>query len=96
MTIFTILLPSEQPKLVEQIKAAYPNDHLFITNTQWLISSSETVLDVTARLHIADKNNPNEPVAGIALVFAISSYYGRAPTVVWDWIKAKLESHSNG
>lgn len=92
MTVFAILMPSTQPNLAEKIKQVYPHDHYFITDTQYLVSSSETVLDVTAKLGIADKSNPNMPPSGVALVFAISSYYGRAPTVVWDWIKSKLES----
>jgi hypothetical protein len=28
----------------------------------------------------------------VAIVFATSSYFGRAPATVWEWIKVKLES----
>lgn len=95
MTIFVVLMPTPQPKLVEAIKQSYPNEHFSINQTQWLISSSETVLDITAKLGIYDVKNPGAPANGLAIVFASSSYHGRAPTVVWDWIKSKLEAKTN-
>jgi hypothetical protein len=96
MTIFAILMPVPQPRLADKIKQAYPSDHFSITETQWLVSSSESVLEVTAKLEIADKTKPTAPASGNAIVFAISSYFGRASTLVWDWIKSKLESPSHG
>ena len=96
MTIFAILMPVVQPSIVQKIERAYPHDCLRVTDTQWLISSSETVLDVSAKLEIADVKNPALVPSGAAIVFAVSSYHGRAPTVVWDWIKNKLEAPANG
>lgn len=95
MTIFAILLPLPQPNLAAAIKRAYPLDHLMITETQWLISSTGTVIEVTAKLGIYDKERSNNPPTGSAIVFAISSYFGRAPTPVWDWIRSKLEARPN-
>lgn len=96
MTIFTILMPTPQPQIVEAMKEAFPDDHLIINETQCLVSSAGTVMSVTAKLGIYDAKNPSAPSTGSAIVFAISSYYGRAPTMVWDWIKAKLETPANG
>jgi hypothetical protein len=92
MTVFAVLLPSPQPKLVEAIKAAFPKDHLSINDTQWLISTSGTVTELSAKLGIFDASKPATPATGQAIVFATSAYFGRAPATVWDWIKAKLEA----
>ena len=96
MTIFAILLPAPQPNLAAAIKRAYPQDHLMITETQWLVSSSGTVIEVTAKVGIHDRDRPNNPSTGSAIVFAMSSYFGRAPTQIWDWIRSKLEARPNG
>jgi hypothetical protein len=96
MTIFAILLPAPNPGLAESIKAAYPNDWLSLNDTQFLVSSSGTVIEVSIKIGVADPNDRQEPTVGPAVIFATTSYYGRAPTPVWDWIKAKLESPPNG
>ena len=92
MTIFAILLPVRQPAIVEAIKEAYPDNWFSLNDTQYLISAPGTVLDVTAKIGIADVNDKQKPSLGTGIVFATSSYYGRAPATVWDWVKAKLES----
>jgi hypothetical protein len=98
MTIFAILLPGPHPRLIEAIQAAYPNDFLKLNDndTQWLISASGTVMEVSAKIGVADPNDRQKPSTGSAVIFATTSYYGRAPTPVWDWIKAKLENPPNG
>jgi hypothetical protein len=92
MTIFAILMPSPQPKLAEMIKDKYPNDHLMVTDTQWLISSLGTVVDITEKLEIHSSKPLDHPSSGNAIVFATSSYFGRAPMPIWDWMKVKLEA----
>jgi len=92
MTIFTILLPREQPKLVEKIKLEYQTNGLQITETQWLVSASGTALEVSKKLGIYDPANPNGPSSGDAIIFSTNGYFGRAPANVWEWIGAKLQS----
>ena len=96
MTIFAVLMPSEQPALKHNILSLYPLDHYQLSETQWLISASGTVMEITTKLGIADPNNLGLQPTGLAIVFATSSYYGRAPQPVWDWIKVKLEGRPNG
>ncbi|HTT80937.1 MAG TPA: hypothetical protein VMF86_14775 [Stellaceae bacterium] len=96
MTIFAILLPAPNERLVGAIAKAYPNDHLRLSDTQFLVSSAGTAMEVSARIGVADPAAPQAPSAGSAVIFATTSYYGRAPAPVWDWIKAKLESRPNG
>jgi hypothetical protein len=96
MTIFVILLPIPQPNLVDAIKAAYANEHLSLSDTQWLVSDSGTAIEVSAKIGVTDPNNRQAKATGNAVIFSTTSYYGRAPTPVWDWIKAKLENPPNG
>jgi hypothetical protein len=96
MTIFVILMPQPQPSLVDVIKRVFPNDSLPVTDTQWLISTTGTVVELTATLGIYDAKEPEKPPTGNAIIFAISAYFGRAPTSVRDWIKTKWEASSGG
>jgi hypothetical protein len=96
MTIFVILMPSLQPTLAAKIKEKFSSDHLAITETQWLISTTGTVTDLSATLGIYDPKNPAATPTGQGVVFATSAYFGRAPTTVWDWLRAKLETSPNG
>jgi hypothetical protein len=94
MTIFAILMPLPQEGLAARITLAFPDNYLQITATQWLVSSNLSVIEVTAKIGIHDAKQPEVPSVGNGIVFATSSYFGRAPSTVWDWIKAKLEAGS--
>ena len=96
MTIFAILLPAPNPQLAEAIERAYPGNWLSLNETQFLVSASATAIEVSAKIEVADPNAPQKPPVGAAVIFATTSYYGRAPTHVWDWVKVKLESPPNG
>jgi len=96
MTIFAILMPEPQPLLEATIKEVFKDEYYPINNTQWLISATGTALDVTKKLGLFDPDNPQKTATGNAIVFGTLSYHGRAPTPVWDWIKAKLETPTNG
>lgn len=95
MTIFAVLMPTPQPSLTEEIKKSFPNDYLSLNDTQYLVSSSGTVAELTAKVGIWDPANPTAPATGIAVVVSISSYSGRASPTVWEWLKTKLESRTS-
>jgi hypothetical protein len=90
MTIFVVLTTHPNAALATRIRSAYPNDHYVLSESQWLISTSGTTIDLSNKLGVVDPNNPSATI-GNAVIFATSSYYGRAPQPVWDWLKAKLE-----
>jgi hypothetical protein len=97
MTIFAILMPQPQPALAEEIKRLYPNDHYVLNETQWLVSSKQTVVEVSRAIGVsADPDAAKQPLKGLAVIFATSSYFGRAPTQLWDWVKVKLEGTPGG
>jgi len=90
MSIFVVLPASPNPKLDSKIKEFFAQDSIQLSPNQWLISFPDTVIALSERLGITGGGT-----TGSAVVAQIGSYYGRAPQVVWDWIKTKLES-SNG
>lgn len=92
MTIFAVLLPNPQPDLANRIRAKFNGNSLQVTDTQILISTTGTAYDVSVEIGLIDPDNPNTPASGNAIVFATSGYFGRAPSNVWEWIKAKLET----
>jgi hypothetical protein len=96
MTIFVVLMPIPQPALVDEIKKSFPDNYLSLNQTQYLISTRGTTVELATRLGIYDEKQPQKPATGSAVLFATSSYFGRAPTTVWDWIKDKLESAPSG
>jgi len=91
MTIFAILLPRMQPDLEAKIKSEFESNALKVTDTQWIVSTTGTAQEVSAKLGIYDPAHP-EVIIGQGIVFATSGYFGRAPANVWEWIKAKLET----
>lgn len=93
MTIFAVLLPTPQPGLVAAIEREFKEvNRRKVSETQWLLASTKTVIEVTAKLGIYDANNPSVPPTGNAIVLAVAAYFGRAPIETWDWIRSRLES----
>jgi hypothetical protein len=88
MTIFAVLLPTPQPPLAARIESEYAGSFFKLSDTQYLVSARSTAMEVSAKLSLDLAN----AFVGNAVVFAVSSYWGRAPTTVWDWIKTRMES----
>ena len=88
MAIFAVLPPQANTSLDEAIQARFPQDSLRLSPNQWLISYAGTAIALSNDLGVTDGKN------GGAVIIQMSSYYGRAPTSVWDWVKSKLEASS--
>jgi len=96
MTIFAVLLPTPQPTLVAEIVRIFEGNYIQLSETQYLVSSSGTAIEICAKLGIYDAKQPEKVSTGVAVVLATSSYFGRGPTTLWEWMKAKLESPPSG
>jgi 4-aminobutyrate aminotransferase-like enzyme len=96
MTIFAVLMPTSQPLIVAEIEKSFPDNNLKLNDTQYLISTGGTAIDLSVKLGLFDTKEPARPATGSAVILATSSYFGRAPTSVWEWMKTKLESSSSG
>jgi hypothetical protein len=96
MTVFAVLMPTPQPRIIEKIQIQFPVDHLMLNDTQYLVSFKGTAVDLSRELGVYDPKNPSHPATGNAVILAAASYFGRAPTTVWEWMKTKLEAATNG
>ncbi|MEI7609379.1 MAG: hypothetical protein WCJ64_18515 [Rhodospirillaceae bacterium] len=87
MTIFAIISRVPNPTLSEVIRTTYPNDHqTLVEDSQWLVSAKDTAVNVAEKLGLgADGTN------GPGMVLGVSSYFGRAPINIWEWMKVKWD-----
>lgn len=92
MSLFAVLSPTENPKLIAAIKEKFPDNNYQITSTQWIVSAKGTAQQISDTLGINAKENPT----GLALIFAIAGYWGLANTDLWEWMKVKTEEKANG
>ncbi|MDQ2877616.1 MAG: hypothetical protein M3R41_00880 [Pseudomonadota bacterium] len=96
MTIFVVLMQAPQANVVAEIEKHFAGNFMKLTETQYLVSSPGTTAEMSAKLGVFDADKPASPSTGNAIIFATSSYFGRAPANVWEWMKAKLEASRNG
>lgn len=85
MSIFVIFRVSEPEKVKAALEASFPDNYLEVADGQFLVVSGLSAEAVSDKLKISDGVNGN------GMVFAMGSYFGRASTNIWDWIKAKAE-----
>jgi hypothetical protein len=89
MGIFVVFCVGNVAAVRRALQKILPENHLEVADGQFLVASQGTAMDLSNRLGITDGEN------GSAIVFTMGSYYGRASTNIWDWIKSKAES-TNG
>jgi len=85
-TVFAVLSISKPEILGPKIQQLYPNDSLKISHNEWLIAAESTSQILSKELGVLEEG------AGTALIVALSGYFGRMPTTVWEWIKLKWGS----
>lgn len=51
----------------------------------WLISYDGTAKELSDALGITDGS------PGTGVIVSVGSYYGRAPTDIWEWMKVRME-----
>jgi hypothetical protein len=93
MTIFVVTAIRNPDAIGAEVERAFPNAHLPVVTGTWLVSANLTAIEVSNKLGVTGAAGP---AVGTALIVAISSYYGRAPSEIWDWIKTKWEDGPNG
>ena len=89
MAIFVIFRVSSPPLMEAAMQRAFPGNHLKSDTAEWIVSAIGTPKDVSDKLGVTPGAD-----TGTAMIFSMGSYYGRATTEIWDWIKAKAEAPS--
>jgi hypothetical protein len=86
MAIFVIVPISNAlgiEKSLEELKTAQKLDFMKLPTSGYVVSFSGTAQE------LSNVSGISEGTSGTGLVTAASSYYGRAPTNIWDWIKSR-------
>lgn len=94
MPIFVLLPQNDvaQQNLPGAVARAYPEANKKLANHNWMVAGKGTAQEVSAKLGITDPKDPAASAVGTVMVLEIASYYGRATTDIWDWVKAKWEA----
>ena len=90
MAVFVIFRVGNPPLMRKLLQENFPNDHLEIKGDQWLVSAAGSAKSLSERLQAAAPNQ----LYGNAIIFRMSSYWGHAPTEVWEWIYDKMKANN--
>jgi hypothetical protein len=93
MTIYCIIAHKEPAKLGARVKSLYP-DLYELPPDVWLVVDSGTSVQVREKIGLNKEGLGAEGVQGI--VVQSNGISGFAPSDIWEWIRAKLESRSDG
>jgi hypothetical protein len=77
--------PEVDPLLEKAIKDNYPGSFYSMDRNRWLIAAEATAREVSDQLGITT----DPATVPSSQVFAISGYYGRASSEMWDWMATK-------
>lgn len=68
------------------MRKVYPADNFVVGAGQWLVADSGTAKEVSDKLEITDGRSTT------AVVLAVSGYFGRYSTNLWEWMRAKVSA----
>lgn len=84
MAIFVVVEGERDPRMAEQIREHYPDDHLQVDPGHWLISAKKTAKEVSDQLGLDEDTD-----RGAAIVYAVSGYYGLHNFDIWNWLSSR-------
>jgi hypothetical protein len=89
MSVFVISpLTGNHEALAVAVKQALPElDAYRLANGGWLVKFGGTSNELSDKLGVTGNN----AVHGSTLIAAMSGYYGRGPTEMWEWLKSRWE-----
>jgi hypothetical protein len=91
-TLFAIMADPDNATLPGILAEKFPQDHILIRPGQWFVAGTGTAKELSDKLKITGDLSPSGP----AVVMAVSGYYGRASSQIWEWVAAKVGKPSNG
>lgn len=86
MNVFAIISLAPNPALGERIATIYAGNFMPLSDAAWLVAGVGTAQDVSVEVGLVSGEFNS------AVVVAMANYHGRAQTIIWDWIKSKLEA----
>lgn len=85
--IFAVIAASQPEPLKANIESAFPDANLSVGQGQWLLiaPSTMTTQELAMKLGISA-----DPPVSTAIVLSVTSYFGRAPLNIWEWLLTKM------
>lgn len=69
-----------------------PTDRLKLQNNRgWLLKFDGTTVELSDSIGVTGQEKGTPAPLGSAIFVAISGYYGRGPTDMWEWLKTRVE-----
>lgn len=93
MAIYLVTpLNDNYQKLKDVITDVIPEGDFFClqNNAGFLVRSNLTAIELAYQLNISTPDRSPTDM-GAAMVTSVTSYYGRASTAMWDWLKTRME-----
>lgn len=60
-------------------------------NMGWFIDFDGTTIELSNALGVTGQAKGENSTVGSTLITAVTSYYGRGPTDMWEWLKIRFE-----
>lgn len=94
MPIYLAIPLQESSKLnaaVEQYISSPSDRHQLQADRGWFIKFTGTTVELSNLLRITGQAEGEKPTVGSALIVPVSTYFGRGPTPMWEWLKSRME-----
>ncbi len=85
MAIF-IIVPATNAQGIKAALSEQKIDHIDLPAGGFFVSYPGTAIELSGTLGITNGTS------GTGVIGEISSYYGRASTDIWDWVKSRWEA----
>lgn len=84
-TLFAVMTDPGNMVLPAALEQEFPDAHIKIRAGQWFVVGVGTATEISNKLKITPSTD-----SGAAVVVAVSGYYGRASSQVWEWVASKV------
>lgn len=90
-TLFAVMSDPGNQAIIHALTESFPDNHIQIRPGQWFIAGSGTAKEISDKLKVTPSSE-----SGTAVIVAVSGYYGRASSQIWEWVAAKIGKPTNG
>ena len=91
MTIFLVVPISQPEKVLEALSALKTQNSIDYTSIPGQSEAYFVSFGGTSK-ELSDLLGISEGVTGTGVVAAVGSYFGRAPTNLWEWVSSRWEN----
>jgi hypothetical protein len=85
MAVFAIVSLRNDLQLDETIARVYWKQSLRVSPNHWLVIDKGTSREVSERVGV-------HAGQGEAIIYNVSSYWGRLPNSVWEWLQSRSDN----